>query len=107
MHAERLRREGLRGAVTVLRGLYAGPSDPHTPGPADDLVLFAGRLIPEKRVTLGVAAVARAMRRIPGLRAGFLGDGPEREALRQAIAEHGRQATAAAPGFLSQAEVEG
>ena len=106
MHAERLRHEGLRGAVTVLRGLYAGPSEPHTPSQADDLVLFAGRLIPEKRVTLGVAAVARAARRIPGLRAEFLGDGPEREALRQAIAEHGLQATAAAPGFLSEAEVE-
>src|SRR5437764_744342 len=82
---ERLRREGLRGAVTVLRGLYAGPSISHTPGPADDLVLFAGRLIPEKRVTLGVAAVAQAVRRVPQLRAEFLGDGPEREALRQAI----------------------
>jgi glycosyltransferase involved in cell wall biosynthesis len=106
MHAERLRREGLRGAVTVLRGLYAGPSTPHTPDPAEDLVLFAGRLIPEKRATLGVAAVALATRRIPGLRAEFLGDGPERQALRQAIAEHGLQATAAAPGFLSEADVE-
>src|SRR2546423_554211 len=58
MHAERLRREGLRGAVTVLRGLDAGPSDPHTPGPADDPGLFAGRLIPDKRGTPRVPAAA-------------------------------------------------
>ena len=51
-------------------------------------MLFAGRLIPEKRVTVGVAAVARAAQRIEGLRGVFYGDGPEREALDATIAEH-------------------
>jgi len=99
LHAKRLREEGLRGQVTVLRGLYAGSSEPSPPRKADALVVFAGRLIPEKRVTAGVAAVAAAARRIEGLRGVFYGGGPEREALRAAIAEHDAQSFIAAPGF--------
>src|SRR5256714_4122511 len=116
LHAERLRREGLRGPVTVLRGLYAHSPEREPVGharleaedlrPADPVVLFAGRLIPEKRATLGVAAIARAARRIAGLRAEFLGDGPERGALQDAIASNGLQAVVSAPGFLPEGEVE-
>jgi glycosyltransferase involved in cell wall biosynthesis len=99
LHAQRLREEGLRGPVTVLRGLYAGASEPVTPRAAEPIVLFAGRLIPEKQVTLGVAAMARAAERIEGLRGEFLGDGPERAALDAAIVEHGLQGIVSAPGF--------
>jgi glycosyltransferase involved in cell wall biosynthesis len=99
LHAQRLRAEGLRGQITVLRGLYAGPTVPERPIPADPLVIFAGRLIPEKRVTLGVAAVASAARRIEGLQGVFYGDGPERGALHDAIAAHGLQSILSAPGF--------
>ncbi len=95
LHAERLREEGLRGPVTVLRGLYAGgPESSGEPAdePYDDsLVLFVGRLIAEKQATLGVAAIALARERDGQLRGEFLGDGPERAALEQAIAEHGLQ----------------
>jgi glycosyltransferase involved in cell wall biosynthesis len=104
LHAERLREEGLRGSVTVLRGLYAGSTEPVTPRRADPLVLFAGRLIPEKQATLGVAAIALAARRIDGLRGEFLGDGPDRAALEGAIVEHGLGETVSAPGF-TEAEV--
>lgn len=99
LHAKRLREQGVRGPITVLRGLYAGSPEPATPREADPLVLFAGRLIPEKRVTVGVAAVASAARRIDGLRGVFYGDGPEREALRTAIAEHDAGSFISAPGF--------
>ena len=63
------------------------------------VVLFAARLIPEKQVTLAVAAMALAAKRIEGLRGEFLGDGPERAALDAAIAEHGLQGVVAARGF--------
>jgi glycosyltransferase involved in cell wall biosynthesis len=106
LHAARLRAEGLRGEVTVLRGLYAGSLQPAPVRAADPLVLFAGRLIPEKRVTLGVAAVAIAAERIEGLRGVFYGDGPERDALRDAIAAHGAEAIVDAPGFASAELVE-
>jgi glycosyltransferase involved in cell wall biosynthesis len=106
LHAARLRAEGLRGDVTVLRGLYAGSLQPAAVRAPDPLVLFAGRLIPEKRVPLGVAAVALAARRIEGLQGVFYGDGPERGVLRDAIAEHGAEAIVSAPGFADAALVD-
>jgi glycosyltransferase involved in cell wall biosynthesis len=107
LHATRLRAEGLRGQITILRGLYAGALQPVPARAADPLVLFAGRLIPEKRVTLGVGAVASAAQRIEGLRGVFYGDGPERRALHDAIAEHGLQSIISAPGFADAGLVDG
>jgi glycosyltransferase involved in cell wall biosynthesis len=114
LHAKRLRAEGLRGSMTVLRGLYSGTANPVAPGaaeqalpgPAHPLVLFAGRLIPEKQPTLGVAAIVLAARQIDGLRGEFLGDGPERPALKAAIAEHGLQEIVSAPGFANAEVVD-
>jgi glycosyltransferase involved in cell wall biosynthesis len=106
LHAKRLREEGLRGPVTVLRGLYAGTTAPIAPRPAEPIVLFAGRLIPEKQVTLGVAAMALATQRIEGLRGEFLGDGPERGALAAAIAEHRLTQTVTARGFTTTEQVD-
>ena len=106
LHAARLRQEGLRGEVTVLRGLYSGTTEPVRPRRADPVVLFAGRLIPEKQVTLGVAALAIAVHRIDGLRGVFLGDGPERAALDAAIVDLGLQQLVSAPGFADAGTVD-
>jgi glycosyltransferase involved in cell wall biosynthesis len=106
LHARRLREEGLRGPVTVLRGLYAGAGERAMAGPADALVLFAGRLIPEKQPALGVAAVAIAARQIAGLRGVFLGEGPERQALDAAIAENNVEGIISAPGFADGETVD-
>jgi glycosyltransferase involved in cell wall biosynthesis len=106
LHASRLREEGLRGPVTVLRGLYTERQEPAEPEPAEPLVLFAGRLIPEKQAPLGVAAIACAAERLPTLRGEFLGDGPEHAALQAAISEHGLQDRVSAPGFASAETVE-
>jgi glycosyltransferase involved in cell wall biosynthesis len=110
LHAQRLREEGLRGSVTVLRGMYTESPDPPAAQTAvasgGPLVLFAGRLIAEKQATLGVAAIALASARIAGLRGEFLGDGPERPALDAAIAEHGMRERIDAPGFASAEAVD-
>jgi glycosyltransferase involved in cell wall biosynthesis len=115
LHAKRLREEGLRGNVTVLRGLYTDPAEPITKArraqdaasrAAEPMVLFAGRLIPEKRVTLAVAAIALAVEQIEGLRGEFLGDGPEREALEAAIARHGLEGAVTARGFTDTETVD-
>lgn len=110
LHEKRLRELGLRGPIEILRGLYAGEgagaSEPAQPRPADPLVLFAGRLIPEKRVTVGVAAVASAAARIEGLRGVFYGDGPQRDELREAIEAHGADSFISAPGFAQAAAVD-
>jgi glycosyltransferase involved in cell wall biosynthesis len=106
LHAQRLREEHLNGPVTVLRGLYPAATEPVTPRAADPVVLFAARLIPEKQVTLAVTAVALAARRIEGLRAEFLGEGPERAALDAAIIEHGLQGVLTARGFTESETLE-
>jgi glycosyltransferase involved in cell wall biosynthesis len=99
LHAARLREEGLRGEVTVLRGLHADTGERVTARQADPVVLFAGRLIPEKQVTMAVAAVAIARERIDGLQGLFFGDGSERAALDAAIVENGLTGVVSAPGF--------
>jgi glycosyltransferase involved in cell wall biosynthesis len=123
LHARRLEGEGMGGSRTLLRGLYAGrttAAEPLAPAP---LVLFAGRLIPEKRAPLGVAAVALAAQQVEGLRGVFYGEGPERAALDEAIAHAGvgpgsatadgtlagmpdDDAIVSAPGFAESEELE-
>jgi glycosyltransferase involved in cell wall biosynthesis len=106
LQARRLREERLNGPVTVLRGLYAGSVEPAELRAADPMVLFAARLIPEKQVTLAVAAMALAAARIDGLRGEFLGAGPERAALDAAIVEHELQGVVTARGFAETETVD-
>lgn len=106
LHGERLRGEGLRGDLTVLEGEYAGSLDAPVARVAEPVVVFAGRMIPEKRAPLAVAAFARAAARIDGLRGEFYGDGPERRALQRAIVEHGVQESVTAPGFVDAATLD-
>ncbi len=106
LHARRLREEGLRSQPTVLEGEYAGSLRTPAPRPAEPLVVFAGRLIPEKRAPLAVAAFAAAAQRIAGLRGEFYGDGPEREQLARAIAAHDVGEIASAPGFVDSEELD-
>ncbi len=63
-------------------------------------------MIPEKQAPAGVAGVAAAARRIPGLRGVFFGDGPERGATLSAIARAGVDGAITAPGFVAAGEVE-
>jgi glycosyltransferase involved in cell wall biosynthesis len=69
------------------------------------VIVFAGRLIPEKRAPAVVHALARAREREPTLQAEIYGDGPEGEAVRRAIAESGLEDAVRAPGFVQGAEV--
>lgn len=101
LHAGRLREAGLRGEVTVLRGLLTGTLEPERPRAAEPLVVFAGRLIPEKNATSVVAAVALAAERVPGLRGVIFGDGPQRAAVLAEIARLPEPAIVSAPGFVA------
>ena len=107
LHAARLRAEGLRGEITVLEGEYtAKVASPPAPRPAEPVVVFAGRHIPEKRAPAVVGAVMEAARRIPGLRGVIFGDGPERDDVLRAIRDAGAHDTVAAPGFVDAEEVD-
>lgn len=106
---QRLREHGFRGEIVRLSGEYSGPdradrADPQRP-PAQPLAVFAGRHIPEKRVTAIPAAIAAARREIPELRCLILGDGPETPALRAAVAAAGLGDAIEVRGRVAAAEV--
>jgi glycosyltransferase involved in cell wall biosynthesis len=105
LHAARLREEGLRGEVTVLKGLFSGALEPEEPRAPEPCVVFAGRLIPEKNALSVVAAVALAAERLPGLRGIIFGDGPQRDAVLASIAALEQPALVRAPGFVASEEV--
>jgi glycosyltransferase involved in cell wall biosynthesis len=106
LHERRLRARQLNGELTLLDGLYAGPLETQEPLPAEPVVVFAGRHIPEKRVPALVPALALARERVPGLRGEIYGDGPERGEvlrLRSALELDGALDV---PGFVSAERVE-
>lgn len=102
LHATRLRELGLRGEVTVLEGAYEGSLEAAEPAPAEPLVVFAGRHIPEKRAPAVAPAVALAAERVPGLHGVIYGDGPERDAVLASL----QGTPVEAPGFVAFEEVQ-
>jgi glycosyltransferase involved in cell wall biosynthesis len=68
-------------------------------------VVFAGRHIPEKRVSALIPAIAQARERMPELRGEIYGDGPERPKLLRAIEQHGLNGAVDAPGFVEAERV--
>jgi glycosyltransferase involved in cell wall biosynthesis len=105
LHAARLRDEGLRGEVTVLKGLYSGSLEPEQPLTPEPCAVFAGRLIPEKNALSVVAAVTLAAEQVPGLHGIIFGDGPQRDAVLASIASLEQPALVSAPGFVAAEEV--
>jgi len=98
LHAERLQALGYEGRITLVEGLRE-LDEPASPIPAEPVVVFAGRHIPEKRAAAVVPAVALAREELPGLRAVIFGDGPERDRVLRLIEERGLDGAVEAPGF--------
>ena len=101
----RLLAEGVNGEVTLLRGQFEG-TPAESPLPADPLVVFAGRQIPEKNPVAVVQAVAKARETIPELRGLIYGDGPERSKVLAAISAYGLEGVVEAPGFVESRVIE-
>jgi glycosyltransferase involved in cell wall biosynthesis len=99
LYERRLREEGVRGPVVVLEGQFEGSASDEA-APAEPVVVFAGRHIPEKRPAALVPALARARERIPELRGEIFGDGPERAKVLELLALNGLRASVEAPGFV-------
>jgi glycosyltransferase involved in cell wall biosynthesis len=106
LHAQRLRDEGYRDAVTILEGEYAGSLEPREPCVPEPVAVFAGRFIPEKRVDALIPALVRARAILPGLRADLYGDGPERARIERELARAGLNDTVRLRGFVSAEEVD-
>jgi glycosyltransferase involved in cell wall biosynthesis len=104
MTADRLRAEGIRGDVEVLTAIEEIPPAAAT-RPAQPVVLFAGRHIPEKRVPALVLAFAALRERAPELRLVIYGDGPERADVLALIDANGLADVARAPGFVAREDL--
>jgi glycosyltransferase involved in cell wall biosynthesis len=105
LHAARLAREGVRGAVTVLRGQYVAGAEPQVERYGEPVVVFAGRHIPEKQVPAIVPAVALARASAPELRAEIFGDGPERTRVVELVRSLGLEDAVEVPGFVEHGRV--
>jgi glycosyltransferase involved in cell wall biosynthesis len=106
LHAERLRELGYGGSITLIEGLREFEGRDAEPAPAEPVVVFAGRHIPEKRAASIVPAVALAREQLPELRAEIFGDGPERQRVLQLIRELGLEELVSAPGFADAEHVQ-
>jgi glycosyltransferase involved in cell wall biosynthesis len=111
LHARRLVELGHRAPLTRLTGEYAGavespdpPEPPPRPGRIP-LVVFAGRHIPEKRVSLIPEVIARAREELPELRCAIFGDGPERAAVEERVAALGLERIVELPGRAATEQV--
>jgi len=102
LQAERLRAEGHRAPLTTLRGAYTGRQTAIAPQPAQPLLLYAGRHIPEKRLTALIPAIVEARRTLPDLRLLLVGDGPARQSILDRVAAHGLQDVVDLPGFVDE-----
>jgi glycosyltransferase involved in cell wall biosynthesis len=105
MHADRLSGLGVRD-VLVVSGLVPLELESSEPEPAEPVVFFAGRHIPEKRVPSLVPALLRAREHVPQLRAEIYGDGPDRPRVQELIDELGLDGACEAPGFVPRERLE-
>jgi glycosyltransferase involved in cell wall biosynthesis len=102
-----LREHGYRGNPVILKGIYDGTV---LPPPAEvkrePLVIYVGRHIPEKQVSVIPAAIVLARRRVPDLRALIFGDGPERPHVLKEIARLELGDVIGCPGFAAPEEID-
>lgn len=103
-HGSRLTSKRVGGSVLPIGGLYAGQEDEPwsedrrtSSGP---VVLFVGRLIPEKRADLVPWVVADLRKTHPGASGLIIGDGPGRTAVEQAIVDAGVVGAVETVGFI-------
>jgi glycosyltransferase involved in cell wall biosynthesis len=110
LHAERLLEEGHRGPITRLTGQLGDGAPSGGPGKGPDggppVVVFAGRHIPEKGVTIVPDVVALARGETPALRCLIFGDGPEQAQVAERVRALGLQDAIELPGRVSSEDVD-
>lgn len=106
LHAARAETLGCPTPVRILPGEFSGSQRPTASVGEPPTFVYAGRLIPEKRVSLLVDAFAQLARRKPGIRLTIFGRGPEEDAIDAQIERLGLHGIVARPGFVPEAEME-
>ena len=104
----RLREAGFSGPLTVLGGLAeepgAAPSEEELTE-REELLLFAGRHVPDKGVLLLPETIRAVRDRRPGVRAAVTGDGPQRTELAMELDRLGLSDTVELLGFVPADEL--
>jgi glycosyltransferase involved in cell wall biosynthesis len=94
-------------SVDVLSGFYDGAGDhPAMAAAEPPMIVYAGRMIPEKRLSLLIDALSLCMARDSSLRASIFGSGPEYERIASKVADLGLADRISLPGFVEQAVIE-
>lgn len=103
LHLARLAALGRSG--TLLPGEYAGTDYPPRAAADPPTILYAGRLIAEKRVDLLIEAFALAHAKVPQLRLRIVGRGPEQTRLAALCAARGLDGAIELPGFVEEEQL--
>ena len=109
-HRRRLLERNVPGDVLPIGGLYAPGPDPDLAvdppdGAEGPLVLFVGRLIPEKRADLIPAVLLEVRKQHPTARALIVGDGPSRPVVEEAVRATNTGEWTRMAGFVETAAV--
>ena len=96
--AARLEADGFTDVEVVPNGIDVGAPRPDLSGPP--LIAFAGRLVPEKGLSVLLAALVDVVRRVPGTRAVIAGHGPEADTVGRLVDELGLGAVVDLVGHL-------
>lgn len=104
LHKRRLAKLGLD--AVYLPGEYAGGPRRQVPAASPPTVIYAGRLIPEKRVGLLIDAFALAHAQMNELRLCIVGEGPEASALARQVQLLGIEQAVEQREFLPGGEFE-
>lgn len=101
LHEARLHGLRLNGSIDYLPGLAQDPTRGEIlPARTPATIVYAGRMIVEKRVPLLVEAIAIARQSVPDLRAILFGNGPDRPRIEQRINALGQGDAITLPGFV-------
>lgn len=107
LHAQRLREAGCRCPIHLIPAFHPEPQPlPEEPGEGrESLVIFAGRLVAEKRPRLIASVVAALRRHDPAWRGIIFGNGPEEAGVREELVRLGVADDVELAGFVPWDEV--
>lgn len=105
MHAARLAAQGGRRLHVVPEFVPEAPDAPAVAPAREPLIVFAGRLVADKRAHLVPAVLAELRAHDPAWRAVIFGEGPERERVMDEVRARGLEDAVTMPGFAPWADV--
>lgn len=106
LHGDRLQALGLARPPVLLSGLYGGGAKLGTPASSPPTIVYAGRMIPEKRLDLLVDALPFVLEAEPSTKILLYGEGPDRRRIADRISALGIGESVSMPGFVSDEELD-